>query len=127
MPVRNPDMIRAEIRRLHDIHGLSYREINELAPFSTIPAGTICAIANGYPIPNKHRPALGLQPLVNVPADRVKKHPPQPPRKLTRCTIYRTTPVDKILDDLERVTGKRFMLCDDNTPDDGTIVARKVT
>ena len=127
MPVRNPDTVLAWIRWLNSCHGMTYRQISEKPYFCTIPAGTICAIANGYPIPNKHRPALGLQPLVNVPADRVKKHPPQPPRKLTRCTFYRTTPVDKIIADLERVTGKRFMLCDDNTPDDGTIVARKVT
>ena len=108
MPVRNPDMIRAEIRRLHDIHGLSYREINELAPFSTIPPGTICAIANGYPIPNKHRATLGLSPLVKVPADRVKKHPTQPPRGLTRCTIYPGTAVADIIDKVERVTGITF-------------------
>jgi len=43
-----------------------------------------------------------------VPADMVRSAPPQPPRKLTRCTFYRTTPVDKIIADLERVTGITF-------------------
>ena len=81
IPVRNPDMIRNEIIRLHDIHGLSYREISELIPFWTIPAGTLCAIANGYPIPNKHRTTLGLPPLVKVPADMVRKTKPRTNRK----------------------------------------------
>ena len=108
MPVRNPDAVLAWIRWLKSCRGMTYRQISEKPYFCTIPAGTICAIANGYPIPNKHRATLGLPPLVKVPADMVRSAPPQPPRKLTRCTFYRTTPVDKILDDLERVTGITF-------------------
>ena len=110
MPVRFSDTTSKAIMLLHDTYGLSFREIASVSPYDTIPAGTLWAIANGYPIPNKHRKALGLPPLVKVRADMVRKSPPQPPRNLTRCTIYPGTPTADIIDKLRRVTGKTFEL-----------------
>ena len=110
--VRNSDIVSLLIRELHDTTGLSFREIARKTEFSGMPAGTICAIYHGAPIPNKWREPLGLAPLVKVPADMVRKTKPvaDDPRNLTRTTIYPGTPPAKISADLRRVTGQRWVL-----------------
>ena len=107
--VRNSDTVSNEIRILHDTHGLSWRQIAALPGYSGVPPGTLCSIYHGTPIPNKHRPTVGLPLLVKVRADMVKSEP-QPPRNLTRCTFYKTTDPAKIVRDLQRVTGLMFEL-----------------
>jgi hypothetical protein len=49
---------RAELQELHDRYH-SWRQVQKLH-FKTVPAGTLCAIAKGDPVPRKHRRALGL-------------------------------------------------------------------
>lgn len=112
--VRNSDIVQDELKTLHDTYGLSWRQIAALPSYGTIPPGTLCSIANGKPIPNKHRPAVGLPKLVRVRADRVKG-PSEPPRNLIRCTFYRGTTDEKIAADLLALTGKRWR------PDEGEL------
>jgi len=87
MHVRNPDIVSNEIIVLHDTQGLSYRQIAALPAWDGIPAGTLWAIAHGYPIPNCHRETLGLPPLVKVPANMVRKTTPsgKPDRRNRRA------------------------------------------
>jgi hypothetical protein len=51
-------VLRAELQALHDRYN-SWRKVQNLH-FPTVPAGTLCAIAKGGPVPRKHRKALGL-------------------------------------------------------------------
>lgn len=86
MPVRNPDIIRETLRELHDTSGLGWREIARLGEFIPIPAGTLAAIAKGYPVPKKWYARLGLKLYLPAPAcDRcgqvhVSKRCPNRPR-----------------------------------------------
>lgn len=66
MPVRSPDIIREQILELHGTRGLSYRAIARNGHFGNVPAGTLCAIANGYPIPKRWHEDLGLEIVANV-------------------------------------------------------------
>ena len=108
MPVETSDTVSRQLRQLHDTYGLSFRDIAALPSYEPIPHSTIADIYHGARVPNKWRYKFGMPRIVKVREDMVRSAPPQPPRKLTRCTFYRTTPVDKILDDLERVTGITF-------------------
>lgn len=63
MPVRNPDIVRARLKALRDTPGLTWRQIAAEGEFAGIPPGTLCAIAGGAPIPQRHRARLGLPPL----------------------------------------------------------------
>jgi hypothetical protein len=47
---------RAHLAALHD-ELRSWRKVQELH-YPTIPAGTLCSVAKGDPIPRKHRAAL---------------------------------------------------------------------
>ena len=74
--VRNPDAVSAWIKYLHSTSDMTFRQIHEKPYFSNIPPGTLCAIANGYPVPNKHRENMGLPLIVKVPEDMVRKTKP---------------------------------------------------
>jgi hypothetical protein len=58
--VRTPDAVVARLIYLNGIGDYTFRKIARLDEFSPIPAGTLCAIAKGYPVPKKWRPRLGL-------------------------------------------------------------------
>jgi len=108
----NEKQLYRTIRALRD-EGLSFAKIaKELAP--ELPNNSVRLQLYRFYMKNRRirnnalRLTLGMDTLVTVQRSMVRSAPPQPPRKLTRCTFYRTTPVDKILDDLERVTGITF-------------------
>ena len=113
MPVETSDTVSRQIEVLHDTYMLSFREIASTPAYDPIPHSTIADIYHGGRVPNKWRYKFNMPKLIKVRADRVKKHPPQPPRNLTRCTFYPGTATAKIIRDLKRVTGKTFVL--DNT------------
>jgi hypothetical protein len=50
--------LRAELQALHDRYH-SWRQVRELH-YPSVPAGTLCSVAKGDPVPKKHRRALGL-------------------------------------------------------------------
>ena len=90
MPVKNSDTVSNEIRVLHDIHGLTFREIANLPTWIGIPFGTIAHIYHGGRVPNKWRKKLDLPRLVKVPETMVRKKSPngtgrqRPPRIAVR-------------------------------------------
>ena len=53
VPVTKCDAPLERLKYLHDTKMLSFRKIALLAEFAPIPAGTLCAIYNGKPIPKK--------------------------------------------------------------------------
>jgi len=67
--VRTSDTIQEALNRLRDTDGLSWRKIARLDIFSEmgIPAGTLCSIAAGEPIPHKWRAAFGMPELAPAP------------------------------------------------------------
>ena len=91
--VRNPDGVRRWIRVLNTQSGMTFRRMHGKPYFSTIPPGTLCAIANGYPIPNKHRPVLGLPPIVKVPANMVRKNRPATGKPRNRRAVNLDDPI----------------------------------
>jgi len=58
--VRNPDIARAELRKSFDALGLSFRQFALRSSYVGIPAGTLNAIYNGYPIPRKWYPRFDI-------------------------------------------------------------------
>lgn len=86
MPVRNPDIVCETLNRLHKVDMMSWREIACLDDYRPIPAGTLSAIAKGYPVPRKWYARLGLKLYLPAPAcDRcgqvhVSKRCPNRPR-----------------------------------------------
>jgi hypothetical protein len=52
-------LVSAHLRHLHDDQGLSWRRMHDQL-YPTVPAGTLCSIAKGAPVPKKHRRALGV-------------------------------------------------------------------
>lgn len=67
MAVRTRDTLAAELCALHG-SGMTWRQIAALARFCGVPAGTLCAIAKGAPVPAKHRQRLGLPATATVEA-----------------------------------------------------------
>lgn len=67
MPVRNPDIVSKALSELHDTSGLSWRKIAKMDDYSGIPAGTLAAIAKGYPIPRKWHHRLGVRETKPAP------------------------------------------------------------
>jgi hypothetical protein len=59
-PFRNSEAIVGRLEVLHDTVGLSWPKIATETEFLPIPAGTLCSIYHGYPIPMKWRVHLGL-------------------------------------------------------------------
>ena len=70
MPVTTPDILRGLLKYLHGSVGLSYREISLTEAFRPIPAGTLCAIANGDDVPPKWHKRLGLTVTAPAPVSR---------------------------------------------------------
>ena len=66
--VRNTDIVSKALRTLKGTTGLAWRKIALLDDYSPIPAGTLCAIAKGYPVPKRWRQRLGLPLLIPAPA-----------------------------------------------------------
>lgn len=60
MRVRTPDIVRERLKSLHDTYGFTWREIAASDAYAGIPAGTLCAIAKGGPIPARYYAQLGL-------------------------------------------------------------------
>jgi hypothetical protein len=58
------DDLRAKLRERYD-ELKSWRKVAS-EEYEGIPSGTLCAIANGYPVPYKRRAELGLSPMVRV-------------------------------------------------------------
>ena len=83
--VRSSDTIQEALNRLHDTDGLSWREIARLDAFAEIgvPAGTLCSIAAGEPIPHKWRAAFGLPELAPAPVCKCGEV-----HTTKRCTKY---------------------------------------
>lgn len=67
IPVRNPDIVSNELHRLNTVDGMPWRKIANLDDYRGIPAGTLAAIAKGYPIPKKWARRLGVP--VYVPTE----------------------------------------------------------
>src|SRR3989337_516310 len=65
--VRNTDIVSKALRTLKGTTGLAWRKIALLDDYSPIPAGTLCAIAKGYPVPKRWRQRLGLPLLAPAP------------------------------------------------------------
>jgi hypothetical protein len=63
-PFRNSEAVIERLRELHGIQGLSWPKIAARAEYLPIPAGTLCSIYHGYPIPKKWRKDLGLPKLI---------------------------------------------------------------
>jgi hypothetical protein len=53
-------MVRDELNRLHATTMPSWRKIAQTPKYLGIPAGTLCSIAKGEEIPEKHKAQLGL-------------------------------------------------------------------
>lgn len=68
MGVTTPDIVRERLNELHDTYGLSWRKIASLDDYSGISAGTLCAIAKGYPVPKKWHAHFGLRVMLPAPA-----------------------------------------------------------
>jgi hypothetical protein len=66
--VRTPDIVQAELKRLKDTSGLSWRELSRHPEYAPIPAGTLNAIYKGYPIPKRWHRRLGLREMKPAPA-----------------------------------------------------------
>lgn len=66
LPVRTSDIVQERLKVLHDTHGLSWRKIAALDEFAPIPAGTLCAVYNGEPVPHRWRARLGIPVEINV-------------------------------------------------------------
>lgn len=58
--VTTSDMVRERLKSLHDTSGLSFRKIQQMDGFRRIPAGTICSVYHGNPVPKKYYPDLGI-------------------------------------------------------------------
>jgi len=65
--VRTPDIVSKALITLKGITGYSWRKIALLDDYNPIPAGTLCAIAKGYPVPKRWRQKLGLPLLAPAP------------------------------------------------------------
>ena len=75
--VRNSDIVANEIRRLHDDVGLSFWQIASTSPWEGIPPGTLCAVYHGeIRMPNKYCEQVGMNKIVKVPANMVRKTTP---------------------------------------------------
>ncbi|KKK73260.1 hypothetical protein LCGC14_2895620 [marine sediment metagenome] len=59
-PFRNSEAVRKQLKELHDTVGLSWPRIAANNGFSPIPAGTLCSIYHGMPVPLKWRKRLGM-------------------------------------------------------------------
>lgn len=57
--VPSEDTIRMRLNVIHAF-GVSWRNMAKLPEYKTIPAGTLCAIAKGKRVPDKHKKQLGL-------------------------------------------------------------------
>lgn len=68
MPVRTPDIVRRELYSLNRYQSIPWRKIALLDYYKGIPAGTLNAIAKGYPIPHKWYKRLGLREYLPAPA-----------------------------------------------------------
>lgn len=58
--VRTPDIARVELKQSFDAMGLSWRQFALRSSYVGIPAGTLNAIYNGYPIPMIWYDRLGI-------------------------------------------------------------------
>ena len=68
MPVRTPDIVRAELIAHKDTSGVGWRGIACSDEWRPIPAGTLASIAKGDPIPYKWYRRLGIAPIVKTEA-----------------------------------------------------------
>ena len=59
-PFRNSEAVRKELKVLHDTVRLSWPGIAANNEFSPIPAGTLCSIYHGAPVPLRWRKKLGM-------------------------------------------------------------------
>ena len=59
-PFRNSEAVRKQLKVLHDTVGLSWPRIAANNGFTPIPAGTLCSIYHGAPVPLKWRTQLGM-------------------------------------------------------------------
>jgi hypothetical protein len=60
--------LREMLKKLHDQDGLSWRKIAKLRKYQGIPAGTLCSIYNGDPVPDVHKRRLGIPKKPAPPA-----------------------------------------------------------
>jgi hypothetical protein len=60
--------LRETLKKLHDQDGLSWRTIAGLRKYKGIPAGTLCSIYNGDPVPDVHKQRLGIPKKPAPPA-----------------------------------------------------------
>ena len=100
IPVSFSDSIALDLKHLHDTVGLKWREIATMPEYKPIPPGTLCAIANGYPIPKRWRVRLGLPPIKQVKACpcgevHTSKSCPNEPRRYTKQHRPRIHPTDE--------------------------------
>jgi hypothetical protein len=65
-PFINSEGIRNRLRDYHDTVGLSWPKISANTEFSPVPAGTLCSIYHGYPVPLKWRKHLGMSEKIKV-------------------------------------------------------------
>ena len=75
MPVIEFDSPLERLKKLHDIDGLSWRQIAQLPEYLGVPHGVIYnyAVMNIEPKNNKYRRLLGLSEVIEVPVLRDKK------------------------------------------------------
>lgn len=108
---------------------MSWRQIARTFPFNITNATNLRRYANGDPVVDDNQcAAFGLQPYIKAPAcptcggactfDCGTQRPVNigQPRKLSRCTIYPGTAVDKIVADVYRVTGLTLAVVDAELP-----------
>jgi len=68
MPVTNCDGLFQAICSLKDIGGYSFHKMAVMSDFRGMPAGTICAVYHGKPLPKKWREAFGFPVMLPAPA-----------------------------------------------------------
>ncbi len=59
--LRTPEIVQGEIKELYRTSVLTWEEMAALRQYNPIPAGTLCAIANGADVPKKWYKKLRVQ------------------------------------------------------------------
>jgi len=103
MPLRTPEIVQYEIKGQYMASSMTWDEMAALTEYCPIPAGTLCAIANGADVPKKWYKKLRVQ----SPRSRSLRLPTKEFRiddmdKMSRSIIKTLTPaqVVKLIDNL---------------------------